>query len=80
MERGFESTRQPSRILKPAYIIAGLLLVLAINTMAVLRNSNDSNSDLASNGNEIESVQQSIAAEYSLNENNAIYTDLNQDR
>jgi len=79
MERVSEPARQQSWILKPAYIIAGLLLVLALNTMAVLRNSNDSNTDLASN-NDIESVQQSIASEYRLNETNAIYTDLNQDR
>src|SRR5690242_3005448 len=78
MEKGLEPQRQPSRFLRPAYIIAGLLLILAINTAAVLKNSGSSNETAMAD--DTESIQQSIAAEYSITDNNAIYTDLNQDR
>jgi hypothetical protein len=65
------------RILRPVYIVSALLLVILINVFVFLSDRNDTTTTTLADNNE--SVQQSIAAEYSLNDNNAIY-DLNQDK
>lgn len=61
--------------LKPVYILSALLLVISINVFVFLRGQENETITADSN----ESVQQSIAAEYSLNDNNTVY-DLNQDK
>ncbi|HEY6063675.1 MAG TPA: hypothetical protein VIV35_08710 [Chitinophagaceae bacterium] len=60
--------------LRPVYIISALLLVIFINVFVFLRGQHETTT--ADNN---ESVQQSIAAEYSLNDNNTVY-DLNLDK
>ncbi len=75
MEKGIEVKTKRSWMLRPAYVVAGLLLILALNTVVFLKNSNAEtaiaeDSDIS---------QQSIAAEYNLNEMTYVY-DLNQDR
>ena len=62
--------------LKPVYVIGALLMVLAVNAVVLLKGQNETGNFTADND---ESVQQSIAAEYSLNDNNSVY-DLNQDK
>lgn len=76
MENRQGEIQSRSRMLRPVYVIAALLLVLTINAIVLLRNQNETNVVTAGND---ESVQQSIAAEYSLNDNNTVY-DLNQDK
>lgn len=63
-------------ILRPVYIVSALLLVISINVFILLRGQDETTTTTADNN---ESVQQSIAAEYSLNDNNSVY-DLNQDK
>ncbi|MBI5857965.1 MAG: hypothetical protein HZB42_10015 [Sphingobacteriales bacterium] len=61
-------------MLRPVYIIAGLILILAVNIVVFLNNS-----DETTLADENDTLQQSIASEYSIADNNSIY-DLNQDR
>jgi hypothetical protein len=73
-EGDLNKTYSRSWKLRPVYIVSALLLVLAINAFVFLNGQNETTT--ADNN---ESVQQSIAAEYSLNDNNTVY-DLNQDK
>jgi hypothetical protein len=77
-EKGLAKSNNQSWMLRPVYVVAGLLLILATNAMVLLKglNQNQTNNITADNS---ETVQQSIAAEYSLNDSNAMY-DLNQDK
>lgn len=67
-------------MLRPVYIIATLLLIVLINLMVLINNQDEtsinSNNAIADNN---ESVQQSIATAYSLNDNNSVY-DLNPEK
>lgn len=79
MEKELESghaSKQPVWYLKPAFITAGLLFILALNAFAFIRNNNEG-TIAATDDNETE--QQSIVSEYSLADNNIVY-DLSQDR
>jgi hypothetical protein len=62
-------------ILRPVFIVSVLLLVIAVNAFVFLKGRNETTTVADNN----ESVQQSIAAEYSLNDNNTVY-DLNPDK
>ena len=73
-EGDLNKTYSRSWKLRPVYIVSALLLVLAINVFVFL-NGRDETTTADNN----ESVQQSIAAEYSLNDINTVY-DLNQDK
>ncbi len=73
-ERGLTNNHSRNWKLRPVYIISALLLVISINVFVFLRGRDETTT--ADNN---ESVQQSIAAEYSLNDNNTVY-DLNQDK
>ena len=73
-EGGESKTKSREWMLRPVYIVSALLLVLAINAFVFLKGDNETTT--ADNN---ESVQQSIAAEYSLNDINTVY-DLNQDK
>ena len=74
MERGLTNNNNRNWKLRPVYILSALLLVLAINVFVFFRSQ-----DETATADNNESVQQSIAAEYSLNDNNTVY-DLNQDK
>jgi len=75
-ERGLTKNKSREWMLRPVYIVSALLLVLAINVFVFLKGDNETTTATADNN---ESVQQSIAAEYSLNDINSVY-DLNQDK
>lgn len=77
MEKGFEPAAPKSWVLRPAYALAALVLVLVINT-AVILNGNTTTDNGATATADAETFQ-SIAAEYSLSDNNTLY-DLNQDK
>ena len=61
-------------VLKPVYIVSGLLLVLALNVFVFLRGQNDTKT-----ADTDVTVQQSIASEYNLYDINTVY-DLNQEK
>ena len=77
MERGLTPNNTRDWKLRPVYIISALLLVIAINVFVFLRGQNGTTTTATADNNE--SVQQSIAAEYSLNDINTVY-DLNLDK
>ncbi len=62
-------------MLRPAFALTALAAVLLVN-IAVIFQKNDT---LESTISELDTLQ-SIAAEYSLNDNNAILFDINQDK
>ena len=74
MQRELTKNNSRNWQLRPVYIVSALFLVIAINLFVFLRGQNETTT--ADNN---ESVQQSIAAEYSLNDINTVY-DLNQDK
>ena len=76
MEKGFEQGQalNKSWLLRPVFAITALAVVLLINAFVILKD--DATKDNAAN--DVETLQ-SIAAEYSLNDNNTVY-DLNQDK
>lgn len=81
MEKGFEREQgfKKSWVLRPAYAITALAVVLLINTMVILKDDASKDDGMKDNAaNDVETLQ-SIAAEYSLNDNNPVY-DLNQDK
>ncbi|MDZ4793117.1 MAG: hypothetical protein SGI83_02460 [Bacteroidota bacterium] len=74
MQRELEPVGKRSWILRPAFALTVLVAVLLINVVVIFRGTN--NKEVATNDTE---TLQSIAAEYSLNENSYVY-DLNQDK
>lgn len=77
MEKGLPVATNSGWRLKPVFVMAALLIVLAVNAVVFLQRQN--NGDTVAATDTDESFQQSIAAEYNLNDNNTIY-DLNQDK
>jgi hypothetical protein len=67
--------QRPVWSLRPVYITAVLVLILVVNAVVFLRNNNEAT--VVANDNE--TIQQSIAADYNLTDNNTVY-DLNQDK
>ena len=74
MEKGFEPATKKSWILRPAFALTVIVAVLLLNAIVIFRGN--ASSDNATNDAE---TLQSIAAEYSLNDNISAY-DLNQDK
>ena len=74
MQKGIEPDNKKSWILCPAFALTVIIAVLLINAVVIFRGNGSS--DNATNDAE---TLQSIAAEYSLNDNSAVY-DLNQDK
>jgi hypothetical protein len=75
-QRGGETIQGRGLVLRPVFIVSALLLVFAINAFVFLKGQDETTTATADNN---ESVQQSISAEYSLNDNNTVY-DLNQEK
>ena len=73
-----ELTKRTSRnwVLRPVYIVSALFLVIAVNVFVLLSGRDETTTTTSDNN---ESFQQSIAAEYNLNDINTVY-DLNQDK
>lgn len=63
MENELLSKRPKSLVLRPAYILSVLLLVLVINAVAILKGSSTESATADSD------TMQSIAAEYKINSN-----------
>jgi hypothetical protein len=74
MEKDILPAPARSRILRPAYAFAALVLVLLVNAAVILKN-NSGNVVSAAEGDSL----QSIAAEYNLNDVSSLY-DLNEDK
>jgi hypothetical protein len=74
MEREFQpGKRVKTLILRPVYALTILILVLTINAIVILKG--EGNTEINTTDTE---TAQSLAAEYSLNDNNVIY-DLTQE-
>ena len=74
MEKDTDQNKKPTWIVRPVYVLATLLLILAVNVIVFLKNG-----DEVVVADDNETAQQSIAAEYSLIDSNPMY-DLNQDK
>ena len=72
MEKSLEPSIKKSWILRPAFALTTLAAVLLINAVVILKGDDDT----AANDSE---TLQSIAADYSLNDNISVY-DLTQDK
>jgi len=69
MEREFnEDKKVRAWILRPAYALSVLVMVVVINALVILKS--EDTRDISTNDTE---TAQSIAAEYSLNDNNVMY-------
>ena len=78
MESLQEQKAVPARrslVLRPVFALTALAAILVINAFVLLQR----NSSAETNPTDVESFQ-SIAAEYSLNDNNAILFDINQEK
>ena len=73
MEKGLEPATPKSWILRPAFALTVLAAVILVNAAVIFQK----NSDKDTATNDVETLQ-SIAAEYSMNDNSYVY-DLNQD-
>lgn len=71
-----DSFGRKSWILRPAFALTVLIAVLLLNVFVIYQSNSGSGKEQATNDTE---TLQSIAAEYSLNDNNYVY-DLNQDK
>ena len=74
MEKGYEKTRTRSWVLRPAFALAVILVVLIVNASILLRG----NGATEDNGNDTDLVQ-TIASDYNLNDNTILY-DLNTEK
>ena len=74
MEKGLQPTVKRPWILRPAFALTVLVGILLVNA-AVIFQKNDTPEVAVSDSENM----QSIAAEYSLNDNNTILFDINQD-
>lgn len=75
MEAGVEApVVKRSWVLRPVFALTALVAVLVINAFVIFQKNNS-----PENNNDADTLQ-SIAAEYSLNDNNTILFDINQDK
>lgn len=74
MEKGYEKTRTRSWVLRPAFAMAIIVVVLIINAAVLLRGNESTETAV----NDTDS-EQSIASDYSLNDNTILY-DLNSEK
>lgn len=75
MENGLEPSIRKTWVLRPAFALAALVVVLLINAAVILKGD----TAIEDTADDAETIQ-SIAAEYSLNDNNAALFDINQDK
>ena len=75
-EKGLEPATPRPWILRPAFALTVLVGVLLINAAVIFQNNDPAETTPASDAETL----QSIAAEYSLNDNNTILFDINQDK
>ena len=75
-ERELTNNKSRNWVLRPVYIVSALFLVIIVNAFVLLSGRDETTTTTADNN---ETFQQSIAAEYNLNDINTVY-DLNQDK
>jgi hypothetical protein len=75
MEKGYEPVTQKSWVLRPVYAMAALAVIILVNA-AVIFNGRTTNEKTVADID----ISQSVAAEYSLNDNNTNLYDLNLDK
>lgn len=73
MEKSRENSPQKSWILRPAYTLAALVLILVVNAAVILKNNQSEETSVT----DIDTTL-SIASEYSINDNGFMY-DLTQE-
>ncbi len=80
MEKGLEPATKKHWVLRPAFAITALVMVLVVNAFVIFRGdaTSKTKNNIAS-GTESE-ILQSIASEYRLNDNNSSVYDLTQDK
>ena len=66
-------------ILRPVFALTALAAVLIINAFVIIQKDNTTDNDTSTALSDADSFQ-SMAAEYSLNENTTILFDINQDK
>lgn len=77
MGKGLPGGKNKIWILKPVYAVAIIVLVLVVNAFVFFNTRDDESTNGIVSDNE--TLQQSIASEYSLADNSSIY-DLNSDK
>ncbi|MEO7923403.1 MAG: hypothetical protein ABIR30_06975 [Chitinophagaceae bacterium] len=75
MEKNLGEPGNRSWVLRPVFAFAALVVVLLINAAVILKGNSSTEATIGETDN-----IQSIAAEYRLNDNNAILFDINQDK
>ena len=70
MEKSHEPAGQKSGILRPVYAIAAMVVIILVNAVVIYKENTVADIDLS----------QSVAAEYSLNDNSISLYDLNMDK
>lgn len=77
-----ETVTRPTWLLRPAFALAALLLILLVNAFVIFRSNQSADTEqtntVASALSETESMQ-SLASEFSLNADNSTLLELNQD-
>lgn len=77
MEKGYEPVTSKSWILRPVYAMAALVVVVLVNAVVIYNGQSQSTKE--NTVAEID-ISQSVAAEYSLNDNSVNLYDLNMDK
>ena len=75
MEKGYLPVPQRSWILRPVYAMAALVVVVLVNAVVIYNGQSAKENTVA----DID-ISQSVAAEYSLNDNSINLYDLNMDK
>ncbi len=76
MQQELVPVTKKSWMLRPAFAFAVLIIVLVVNAVVIFKGDTNKTNEIATNNDD---TFQSIAAEYSLNDNNSVY-DLNQEK
>ena len=75
MEKSHEPAGQKSGILRPVYAIAAMVVIILVNAVVIYNGQSGKENTVA----DID-LSQSVAAEYSLNDNSISLYDLNMDK
>ncbi len=76
MEKGFEPVGSKSWVLRPVYAMAALVVVILVNAAVIYNGQSTTKENTVADID----ISQSVAAEYSLNDNSVNLYDLNMDK
>jgi hypothetical protein len=76
MEKGYEPVAQRSWVLRPLYAMAALVVVVLVNAAVIYDGQSAAKENIVTDND----LSQSVAAEYSLNDNSINLYDLNMDK